>query len=400
MEPKPAPIVESPTKDVKVSKPSTFSRVFASPRKRKELEIKQEEALKAERQRHQDAQQASRRSAQPTAWELLNGLVAKDGSFARSYVCLKDHESKAYGRPLTVDVPCFNEWATEEAQTTSSSKSKRSNPRPGLQRRAPYKIGKLELQLLFVPKPKGSKGEEMPKSMNACIRELKEAEMATTKKWEGYLSQQGGDCPVGHLNSWSSPATLTSHQYWRRRWFTLEGSKFTAHHESTQQPRATIHLAGASKLIDDKSALMRKEASSKSGGRRKSAFAEEEEGYMFVEEGFRIRFSNGETIDFYADSTEEKDGWMKALAEIVGKDSAKGKRWTDLVLSKHRAIASRSVLTAPAHMKAPPLRSAPQTLVGSRTSLNFPSQTEGEFRIAVPGSRRADAGAKTRSMIF
>lgn len=195
-EPKVKPIVESPMKEVKTPKQSTFSRVFGSPRKRKELEMKQqEEAKKAERQRQQDAQ-ASRRSAQPTAWDLLHDLVAKDGSFARSYVCLKDHESKVYGRPLTVDVPCFNEWATEEAQTTSSVKSKPNSAR-GMQRKAPYKIGKLELQLLFVPKPKGSKSEDMPKSMNACIRELKEAEAAATKKWEGHLSQQGGDCPVG-----------------------------------------------------------------------------------------------------------------------------------------------------------------------------------------------------------
>lgn len=195
-EPKVKPIVETPMKEVKAPKQSTFSRVFGSPRKRKELEMKaQEEAKKAERQRQQDAQ-ASRRSAQPTAWDLLHDLVAKDGSFARSYVCLKDHESKIYGRPLTVDVPCFNEWATEEVQTTSSVKSKPDNTR-GMQRKAPYKIGKLELQLFFVPKPKGSKSEDMPKSMNACIRELKEAEAAATKKWEGYLSQLGGDCPVG-----------------------------------------------------------------------------------------------------------------------------------------------------------------------------------------------------------
>lgn len=196
-EPKVKSIVESPTKEVKMPKQSTFSRVFGSPRKRRELEMRhQEEAQKAERQRQQDAQ-ASRLSVQPSAWDLLHCLVAKDGSFARSYVCLKDHESKIYGRPLTVDVPCFNEWATEDAQMTSSIKSKRSNARGGMQRRAPYKIGKLELQLLFVPKPKGSKSGDMPKSMNACIRELKEAEAATTKKWEGHLSQQGGDCPVG-----------------------------------------------------------------------------------------------------------------------------------------------------------------------------------------------------------
>ena len=199
-EPKAKPIIESPTKNIKTPKPSTFSRVFASPKKRKELEMKQqEEAQKAERQRQQEVQ-ASRIAKQPTAWDLLHELVAKDGSFARSYVCLKDHESKAYGRPFTVDVPCFNEWATEEAQITSV-KSKRSTTRGGLQRKAPYKIGKLELQLLFVPKPKGSTDEDMPKSMNACIRELKEAEAAKPKRWEGNLSQQGGDCPVFSLSS-------------------------------------------------------------------------------------------------------------------------------------------------------------------------------------------------------
>ena len=192
-EPKAKPVPESPTKSTSPSKPSTFSRVFASPRKRKEQEMKrQEEAQQAERQR----QQASRRPVQPTAWDLLHNLVAKDGSFARSYVCLKDHEDSAYGMPFTVDIPCFNEWATEDAHNMSSVKSKRSVLNGGVQRKAPYRIGKLELQLLFVPKPKDAKDEDMPKSMNACIRELREAESAAPKKWEGHLSQQGGDCPV------------------------------------------------------------------------------------------------------------------------------------------------------------------------------------------------------------
>ena len=206
-EPKAKPVVESPTKTTSPSKTSTFSRVFASPRKRKELEMKrQEEALQAERQK----QQASKRAVQPTAWDLLHGLVAKDGSFARSYVCLKDHETSAYGKPYTVDVPCFNEWATEDAHTMSSVKSKRSAMNGGVQRKAPYRVGKLELQLLFVPKPKDAKDEDMPKSMNACIRELREAESATPQKWEGNLSQQGGDCPVSldHFPTGLSRANL------------------------------------------------------------------------------------------------------------------------------------------------------------------------------------------------
>jgi hypothetical protein len=192
---KPAPkrVVESPTKGHKAQKPSTFSRVFASPKKRKELEMrhKEEEERLAEQKRKE---QAKKNSIQPTAWDLLSPLAAEDGSFGRSYVCLKDHEAKCYGRPYVVDVAAFNEWATEEANHASSVKGKRGNT--VVQRRAPYKVGKLELQLLFVPKPKGATDDDIPKSMNSCIREMKEAEQARARNWEGHLSQQGGDCPV------------------------------------------------------------------------------------------------------------------------------------------------------------------------------------------------------------
>lgn len=125
--------------------------------------------------------------------------------------------------------------------------------------------------------------------------------------------------------------------------FKLAGSKLTAYHETTHQPRATINLAKASKLVDDKTSLMKKEASKNGGGRRKSAFAEEEEGYMFVEEGFRIRFANGEVIDFYANSAAEKSDWMKALSEVVGKQvsSSQSKPWVDMVLKRERSVAAK-----------------------------------------------------------
>ena len=199
---------------------------------------------------------------------------------------------------------------------------------------------------------------------------------------------------------------MTISQYWRRRFFTLNGPKLTAYHESTRQPRATINLAKASKLIDDKSALMRKETSTKSGGRRKSAFAEEEEGYMFVEEGFRIRFANGETIDFYADSAAEKDEWMKVLADVVGKDSGKAKSWTEVVLAKQRAKASRAAPAEHGHQKAPPTRSAPPTPAKQRSPSKrhsnqafAPPPVQKDPRHPASGQRRADA-SKTRSMVF
>lgn len=199
-EPKPKSLLESPTKAAKAAKSSAFSRVFASPKKRREMELRQqEEAQRADRQKQQDLQ--SRRAPQSTAWELLHNLVAKDGSFARAYVSLKDHESSAYGKPFSVDVPCFNEWAIEEAQNGSSARSKRTG---GVLRKAPYRIGKIELKLFYVPKPKGAIDDEMPKSMNACMRELKDAQTAGPARWEGHLSQQGGDCPVSRLSDGQS----------------------------------------------------------------------------------------------------------------------------------------------------------------------------------------------------
>ncbi|KAL6823951.1 DUF1709 domain-containing protein [Trichoderma camerunense] len=320
---------------VKMTKPksSTFSRVFASPKKRKELELRQ----RAEEERfalQQKEALAQKRKDAGSAYELLSPLAAEDGSFARAYISLKEHENRCFGRPYTVEVICFNEWATEEESFASTIKSKRGNA-AGILRKAPYNIGKLELQLLFVPRPKNVTDDDMPKSMNSCIRELKAAEERLARNWEGVLSQQGGDCP-----------------YWRRRYFKLVGTKLTAYHEATRQPRATINLSNAKRLIDDRRTLMEKETTGKGGKRRRSAFAEEEEGYMFVEEGFRIRFNNGEVIDFYADSGEDKEGWMKALSDVIGRGDAgleedpSGPRsrakWCELVFKHEEQIRRRT----------------------------------------------------------
>ncbi|KAF1965614.1 DUF1709-domain-containing protein [Bimuria novae-zelandiae CBS 107.79] len=374
LEPPKQPIVTAAPVKVATHKKShsAFRNLLSSPKKRKEQERKQqEEAERLALEQQQEAQAQAKRNHQATAYDLLHDLVGPDGSFARAYVCLKNHENQAYGRPLTVDIPCFNEWAVDNSGA-SSVKSKRG----GVVRRPPYRVGKLTLQLLYVPKPKNAKDEDMPKSMNACIRELREAEEVKNQSYEGPLSQQGGDCP-----------------YWRRRYFKLDGTKLTAYHEATKQRRVTINLAKATKLIDDKNSLQQPSAT-KSGGRRKSAFAEEEEGYMFVEEGFRIRFANGEVIDFYADSREAKEGWMKVLSECVGKDIASGRGWAEMVLDKERREkqplpeASRSV---PAKRESIAAHGAP---------LQRPHSHEGSGGPSIPASPAKRPGhSRTKSAL-
>jgi hypothetical protein len=65
---------------------------------------------------------------------------------------------------------------------------------------------------------------------------------------------------------------------------------------------------------------------------------------MFVEEGFRIRFGNGELIDFYADSRDQKEGWMTVLAQAVGKEGAAGgKSWCSLVLKREENLRRKGM---------------------------------------------------------
>jgi len=176
------------------SKVSKLKNFLTSPKKRREQEQRQreeEEQAAAQYQQQQDADYR-RNNQQLTQWDLQHELIGPDGSFARAYVSLKDHEKQAFGRPYVVDVPCYNEWAVEDKSITSSTRSKLG----GMQRRPPYKIAKIELQMMYIPRPRGSKEEDMPRSMSAALRQLKEAETASDIRFEGHLSQQGGDCPV------------------------------------------------------------------------------------------------------------------------------------------------------------------------------------------------------------
>jgi hypothetical protein len=181
-------------------KTGAFGRLFGSPKK-KEKEL--------------PPPTRTRPVTPPSFYEMVQGLVAKDGSFARAYINLTEHEKRAYGRPYSVDIKCFNEWAMEEV-AIGSHRSKRGAT--SMQRRPPYEIGKLELLLLYVPKPKGAKDEDMPKSMNGAVRAMRDAEermqqQASIQDFEGHLSQQGGDCPVsspylGHLYHPADQATV------------------------------------------------------------------------------------------------------------------------------------------------------------------------------------------------
>ena len=203
----PTPAPSSPTKSLKSpSKTSSFaSRFLSSPRKRAERERQDREAHEEEQRRQHQAAERKRASTQPlnTTWDLLHTLVnPADGAFARAYINLKAHEPQCFGRHLSVDVPCYNEWALErDAQVVNSVRSKRGGGAPV--RKPPYVVGQLQLQLLYVPKPRGAGDEDLPKSMGSAVREMARACEVVEVVREGCLSQQGGDCAVSSIACFS-----------------------------------------------------------------------------------------------------------------------------------------------------------------------------------------------------
>lgn len=103
---------------------------------------------------------------------------------------------------------------------------------------------------------------------------------------------------------------------------------------------------------------------------------------MFVEEGFRIRFANGEVIDFYADSREQKEAWMKVLSETVGKDIAQNKGWAAMVLEKERKEkALKSTMGTPTTVPGPgPNRRPSHTRTQSHDALASMTSPRGHAR--------------------
>lgn len=207
--------------------------------------------------------------------------MAKDGSFARAYVDFAQYEPLITGKACNFDVTCFNEWETfvENGQ---------------VKKRQPYRIGKLELQMLYIPRTKVN--EVFPPSIHIAYEAVKEYQKQLFVHYEGYLSQEGGDC-----------------NYLKRRWFTLSGTDMIAHNEFSKKTRAKINLIKAVGLI---SANIKKHYQVHPGlvsGRRLSD-------EIIMHQGFKIKFMNGEIIEFVADSHTEKMNWLRVLDQVISKN--------------------------------------------------------------------------------
>lgn len=197
---------------------------------------------------------------------------APDGSFARCYIDLAQYELKINFTANSFDIPCFNEW---ETIITKSGNIKAK----------PYVIGNLEVKMLYIPRTELH--ESLPSSIKSAYDVIDQIEEEKNYQFEGYMNQDGGDC-----------------ESWKRRYFKLKGTSLIAYSEVNHKTRAKINL---SKVVD---VIY---VDSKSTDTKKTRDFSD---VLLVPESFKIKFANGELIDFGAPSMKEKFQWIEYFNKI------------------------------------------------------------------------------------
>ncbi|QSL64750.1 hypothetical protein MERGE_002052 [Pneumocystis wakefieldiae] len=243
----------------------------------------------------------------------LNCCLSNNGSIARSYLSLKMFKDHAFGCPYTTTVPCMNEWTKKVVS--------KGRKRQVLKVKS-YIICQLKINVFYVPFVPGQAKETLPKSLSECVKDIKNAEWVSKLHYEGLLIQHGGDC-----------------LYRKKRYFRLSGLKLTSYHESSKSIRSNINLAKVKMVLNDQqlSANPKKMAQAMHPENRKESTELGGNGYMFAQNGFCIKFFNGEIINFYADSEDEKTRWVRILDAVI-KKADQVKPWSLYVLQKQKAM--------------------------------------------------------------
>lgn len=214
---------------------------------------------------------------------------ATDGSFARCYVDLEQYEGQVLGKACSFNIKCFNEWAS-------------TSPGNAAAKCKPYVIGQLEVKMLFVPRSEPY--EILPSSIKYAYERLDDLKNEKRANLSGYMYQEGGDSEA-----------------WKKRWFVLLGTSLVAHSEFSHKTRAKINLAKVAEVIyvDNENA------------QRSSSNYRNFSDILLMENAFKIRFANGEVIDFGAANKTEKLQWIKAIQEIVYRNKFRQQPWVKLM---------------------------------------------------------------------
>ncbi|KAF9010563.1 hypothetical protein BDQ17DRAFT_1273135 [Cyathus striatus] len=206
--------------------------------------------------------------------ENLARYLKPDGTLARAFISFKDVATRCDTRLFETSYPLIGQRIEIGGKFST------------------LQVGELVLQMFRLPPLPGIPPEELPQSLEECVRGLRHLNWHKVTYFQGTLTQIGGDCST-----------------WRRRQLRVIGSNLVAFNDVTKKATATIDLKKALAVEDDQEGAQ--------GGRR-SRSTDDYDGLYGVERSFRLIFPQDHEIVFFADTDEEKARWLEILRALVG----------------------------------------------------------------------------------
>ncbi|EIN06714.1 hypothetical protein PUNSTDRAFT_136551 [Punctularia strigosozonata HHB-11173 SS5] len=240
--------------------------------------------------------------------ENLARYLKPDGTLARAFVSFKDIAQWCDTRVFEMSCPLIGQ------------KIEAGNKVSTLQ------VGELALQIFRFPSLPGVPADQLPQSLDECLRGMRHVAWHKVTYFEGTLTQNGGDC--------------TS---WRRRQLRVIGANLVAFNDVTKRATATIDLRKAIAVEDDqaRTSLLLSPASDPAA---RSRWVEEFDGPCGVERSFRLIFPAGEEIAFFADTDEEKAKWLELLRALVGRIPP-NPLWAELLWLRQAELARQDTVS-------------------------------------------------------
>lgn len=306
----------------------------------------------------------SARDKSPERVEPLLSYMNREGAFGRVDLVFEQVASKCLGKCFTVDLPVRG---VADQMSSISGQASLSSYRSDFSRNLGRSRGFMRLKLFYLPPMPSIPPKMLPQNLKECVQGMEAAKWHQSQeaRLSGVLTQQGGDCAT-----------------WRRRPLKAQGTYLICYNEVTKRPTVKIDLAKAVKIEEAWDPYDTKLIAT--GGKpRESLVArfhadEDPDESYHVARSFRVTFADGERISFFADTDEEKEQWIRVMAEMIGMQGvAAVPMWAQVAGEVIRSGALRAEAAAAAAVPAKSSTSSTASSAAAKSSALPPT----------PGSR-------------
>ncbi|KAF7965990.1 hypothetical protein HWV62_40539 [Athelia sp. TMB] len=245
--------------------------------------------------------------APPHLPENLARYLKPDGTLARAFISFKDIASRCDTKLFETNYPLIGQ-RIEVGGAVST-----------------LQVGELALQVFRLPPLPSVPAEQLPQSLEECLRGLRHNRWHKNTYFEGTLTQQGGDCMT-----------------WRRRQLRVIGANLVAFNDVTKKATASIGLKKAIAVEDDQEARADLLSPASALTSRSTRAMDDYDCVGGVERSFRLIFPNDEEIMFFADTDDEKAKWLEVLRALVG-HIPPNPLWAELVWQRQEELRKQAL---------------------------------------------------------